>query len=202
MRYKLFGKHTGLRVSELVLGAGVFGTRWGHGAEPDEARRIFDAFVEAGGNFIDTANGYQFGQSEEILGDLLTGRRDDFVLATKFTMRTDPNAGILVTGNSRKSMVALVEASLKRLKTDRIDLYWAHMSDGVTPGASTTSSGPGRFSMQVFPTSRRGVWRGRQPLPSCAAPLPSRGFRLSTASSNAPPSWNFSRPATRSASAS
>ncbi len=133
MRYKLFGKHTGLRVSELVLGAGNFGTRWGHGAEPDEARRIFDAYAEAGGNFIDTANGYQFGQSEEILGDLLAGRRDDFVLATKFTMRTDLNSGILVTGNSRRSMVASVEASLKRLKTDRIDLYWAHVSDGVTP---------------------------------------------------------------------
>ena len=133
MRYKLFGKHTGLRVSELVLGAGSFGTGWGHGAEPDEARRVFDTYAEAGGNFIDTANGYQFGQSEEILGDLLTGRRDDFVLATKFTMRTDPNSGILVTGNSRKAMVASVEASLKRLKTDRIDLYWAHMSDGVTP---------------------------------------------------------------------
>ena len=133
MRYKLFGKHTGLRVSELVLGAGVFGTRWGHGAEPEEARRIFHAYAEAGGNFIDTANGYQFGQSEEILGELLAGRRDDFVLATKFTMRTDPNAGILVTGNSRKSMVTSVEASLKRLNTDRIDLYWAHMSDGVTP---------------------------------------------------------------------
>ncbi|MEI9995033.1 MAG: aldo/keto reductase [Rhizomicrobium sp.] len=133
MRYKLFGKHTGLRVSELVLGAGNFGTRWGHGAEPDEARRIFDAYAAAGGNFIDTANGYQFGQSEEILGDLLTGRRDDFVLATKFTMGTDPKAGILVTGNSRKAMAASVEASLKRLKTDRIDLYWVHMSDGVTP---------------------------------------------------------------------
>lgn len=133
MRYKLFGKHTGLRVSELVLGAGNFGTRWGHGAEPDEARRIFEAYAEAGGNFIDTANGYQFGQSEEILGDLLAGKRDDFVLATKFTMRTDPGSGILTTGNSRKSMVASVEASLKRLKTDRIDLLWAHMSDGVTP---------------------------------------------------------------------
>ena len=133
MRYKLFGKHTGLRVSELVLGAGNFGTRWGHGAEPDEARRILDAYADAGGNFIDTANGYQFGQSEEILGDLLAGRRDDFVLATKFTLRTNPNAGILVTGNSRKAMVASVEASLKRLKTDRIDLYWVHMSDGVTP---------------------------------------------------------------------
>ena len=133
MRYKLFGKNTGLRVSELVLGTGNFGTRWGHGTEPDEARRIFDAYADAGGNFIDTANGYQFGQSEEILGDLLTNRRDEFVLATKFTMGADPKAGILVTGNSRKSMVASLEASLKRLKTDRIDLYWAHASDGVTP---------------------------------------------------------------------
>jgi aryl-alcohol dehydrogenase-like predicted oxidoreductase len=133
MRYKLFGKHTGLRVSERVLGAGNFGTRWGHGAEPDEASRIFNAYADAGGNFVDTANGYQFGQSEEILGELLAGRRDDFVLATKFTFRTDPKAGIFVTGNSRKSMVASVEASLKRLKTDRIDLYWAHVSDGVTP---------------------------------------------------------------------
>ncbi len=133
MRYKLFGKHTGLRVSELVLGTGNFGTGWGHGADPDEARRIFDAYADAGGNFIDTADGYQFGQSEEILGDLLAGRRDGFVLATKFTMRADPNANILVTGNSRKAMISSVEASLKRLKTDRIDLYWAHIADGVTP---------------------------------------------------------------------
>lgn len=133
MRYKLFGRQTGLRVSELVLGTGNFGTRWGHGTEPDEARRIFDAYAEAGGNFIDTANGYQFGQSEEILSELLAGRREDFVLATKFTMRTDPNSGILVTGNSRKAMVASAEASLKRLKTDRIDLFWAHAADGVTP---------------------------------------------------------------------
>jgi len=133
MRYRLFGRHTGLRVSELVLGAGNFGTRWGHGAEPDEARRIFDTYAEAGGNFIDTANGYQFGQSEEILSELLAGQRDNFVLATKFTMRTDLSSGILVTGNSRRAMVASVEASLKRLKTDRIDLYWAHVSDGVTP---------------------------------------------------------------------
>ena len=133
MRYKLFGRHTGLRVSELVLGAGNFGTRWGYGAEPDEARRIFDAYAEAGGNFIDTADTYQFGQAEEILGDLLAGRRDDFVLATKFSMGAAPQAGILATGNSRKAMAAAVENSLKRLKTDRIDLYWVHMSDGVTP---------------------------------------------------------------------
>jgi aryl-alcohol dehydrogenase-like predicted oxidoreductase len=133
MRYRLFGKHTGLRVSELALGAGNFGTRWGHGAQPDEVRRIFDAYAQAGGNFIDTADAYQFGESEEILSDLLAGCRDDFVLATKYTQRADPGAGILVTGNGRKAMVSSVEASLKRLKTDRIDLYWTHFADGVTP---------------------------------------------------------------------
>lgn len=133
MRYSLFGQHTGLRVSELVLGAGNFGTRWGHGAAPDEARRIFERYAEAGGNFIDTADSYQFGESEEILGELLAGRRDDFVLATKYTQRASPKDGILVTGNSRKAMVASLEASLKRLKTDHVDLYWVHMADGVTP---------------------------------------------------------------------
>ncbi|MEX3960461.1 aldo/keto reductase [Trinickia sp. EG282A] len=133
MRYKLFGKHTGLRVSELVLGTGNFGTRWGYGSEPDEARCIVDAYAEAGGNFIDTADSYQFGEAEEILGELLAGRRDEFVLATKFSQRASPHDGILVTGNSRKAMISSVEASLRRLKTDRIDLYWVHYADGVTP---------------------------------------------------------------------
>jgi aryl-alcohol dehydrogenase-like predicted oxidoreductase len=133
MRYRIFGEHSGLRVSELVLGAGMFGTRWGHGAQPDESRQIIEAYAEAGGNFIDTANGYQFGESEEILGDVLQGRRDDFVLATKYTAGVNPSAGLLVTGNSRKSMVSSVEASLKRLKTDRIDLLWVHFFDEVTP---------------------------------------------------------------------
>jgi aryl-alcohol dehydrogenase-like predicted oxidoreductase len=133
MRYRLFGRHTGLRVSELVLGAGVFGSRWGHGSKPDEARRIFDGYADAGGNFIDTADSYQFGESEELLGGFLQGRRDDFVLATKFTQGATPDRGILATGNSRKAMVASLEASLKRLKTDRIDLYWVHYADGVTP---------------------------------------------------------------------
>jgi aryl-alcohol dehydrogenase-like predicted oxidoreductase len=133
MRYKVFGRHTGLRVSELVLGAANFGTRWGHGAEPAEARRVFERYAEAGGNFIDTADTYQAGESEELLGDLLEGRREDFVLATKYTLGANPNGGILVTGNSRKAMVASVESSLKRLKTDRIDLYWLHFADGVTP---------------------------------------------------------------------
>ncbi|AMN39237.1 aldo/keto reductase [Rhodoplanes sp. Z2-YC6860] len=133
MRYKVFGRHTGLRVSELVLGAGNFGTRWGHGAKPDEGRRIFDRYAEAGGNFIDTSDAYQFGESEELLGEYLQGRRDDFVLATKFTQSPTPKGGILVTGNSRKAMSISVEASLKRLKTDHIDLYWVHFPDGVTP---------------------------------------------------------------------
>jgi aryl-alcohol dehydrogenase-like predicted oxidoreductase len=133
MRYKLFGKHTGLRVSELVLGTGSFGTRWGHGSEPDEAKRMLDAYADAGGNFIDTADSYQFGESEEILGRLLVGRRNEFVLATKFSQSAQPNAGLLVTGNSRKAMVASLEASLKRLDTDHVDLYWVHYADGVTP---------------------------------------------------------------------
>lgn len=134
LRYKPFGKHTGLRVAEYVLGTANFGVAWGgHGAGPEEARRIFDRYAEAGGNFLDSANGYQDGQSEEFLGDLLAGRRENFVLSTKFAVKTNADSGILVTGNSRQAMIASVEASLRRLKTDRIDLYWAHVSDGVTP---------------------------------------------------------------------
>jgi aryl-alcohol dehydrogenase-like predicted oxidoreductase len=121
VRYKVFGRHTGLRVSELVLGTGTFGTRWGHGSAPDEARRILDAYAEAGGNFIDTADSYQFGEAEELLGRFLQGRRDAFVLATKFTQGATPDGGLLVTGNSRKAMVASLDASLRRLRTDRID---------------------------------------------------------------------------------
>ncbi len=133
MRYKSFGRRTGLRVSELALGTGNFGTGWGHGAEREEARKIFDRYVEAGGNFIDTADGYQFGQSEALVGEFISADRDHFVLATKYTMGTTAADGISRTGNSRKNMVRSVEASLKRLKTDRIDLYWAHAADGVTP---------------------------------------------------------------------
>ncbi|MCF0056296.1 aldo/keto reductase [Dyadobacter sp. CY356] len=130
MKYKIFGRKTGLRVSELALGTGTFGTRWGHGAEPVESRKIFDKFLEAGGNFIDTADGYQVGESEEILSNLIAGRRDSLVLASKYSMG---GKELLTSGNSRKTMVRAVEDSLKRLKTDRLDLYWAHLSDGQTP---------------------------------------------------------------------
>jgi aryl-alcohol dehydrogenase-like predicted oxidoreductase len=133
MHYKVFGRKTGLRVSELALGAGNFGTGWGHGAERDEAKRIFDGYLDAGGNFIDTANGYQGGQSESMLSEFIAPERDRLVIASKYTMGTTPADGISHTGNSRKNMVRAVEESLKRLNTDHIDLFWAHISDGVTP---------------------------------------------------------------------
>ena len=133
MRYKIFGRRAGLRVSELALGAGNFGTRWGHGAERAEAKKVFDAYVEAGGNFIDTADSYQLGESEEIVGEFIAADRDNFVVASKYTLGTDNTHGISRTGNSRKNMVRSVEGSLKRLKTERIDLYWAHFADGATP---------------------------------------------------------------------
>src|SRR6202158_5725711 len=133
MRYKILGRHTGLRISELALGAGMFGTRWGHSADRDESRRLFDGYVEAGGNFLDTSDSYQFGESESLLGEFIKTDRDDLVVATKYTQSADPKGSLSVTGNSRKAMVRSLERSLNRLGTDRIDLYWVHMPDGVTP---------------------------------------------------------------------
>jgi aryl-alcohol dehydrogenase-like predicted oxidoreductase len=133
MQYRIFGRRAGLRVSEVALGAVNFGTRWGHGAERDGAKKVFDAYVNAGGNFIDTADSYQFGESEELVGEFIAADRDYFVVATKYTLGTTATDGISRTGNSRKNMLRSVEASLKRLKTDRIDLYWAHFADGMTP---------------------------------------------------------------------
>ena len=111
MRYRLFGA-SGLRVSELFLGAMTFGEQGGVGAAPEECRRIVDAYADAGGNVIDTASNYRGGASEEILGDLLHGRRDRFVLATKYTVsrnRDDPNAA----GNHRKNLRLSLETSLR-----------------------------------------------------------------------------------------
>ena len=130
MKNKIFGKKTGLRVSELALGTGNFGTRWGHGAEPADSKKIFDKYIEAGGNFIDTADGYQLGESEELLSGFMEGKREELVLSSKYT--TGGNS-IQTTGNSRKNMMRSIEASLKRLKTDYIDIYWAHIADGQTP---------------------------------------------------------------------
>jgi aryl-alcohol dehydrogenase-like predicted oxidoreductase len=130
MKYRLMG-NSGLRVSELALGAMTFGTKdWG--VEEDESRRVYEGFREAGGNFIDTANVYSGGRSETFLGEFMKGERDQLVLATKFTapMRgRDVNAW----GNSRKHMMEAVHASLTRLQTDYIDLYWVHARDFTTP---------------------------------------------------------------------
>lgn len=131
MRYQLLG-NTGLRVSELCLGTMTFGEDWGWGSSEQESQRIFDGFLEAGGNFIDTANYYTKGTSEEWLGRFIQPYRDRIVLATKYTLSTDPedpNAG----GNQRKNMMQSVEKSLARLNTDYIDLYWLHIWDQITP---------------------------------------------------------------------
>ncbi|QIR41010.1 aldo/keto reductase [Tolypothrix sp. PCC 7910] len=135
MRYKLLGK-SGLRVSELCLGTMTFGEDWGWGASKDESHQIFDTFVEAGGNFIDTANGYTDGSSEKIVGELIAKDRERFVVATKYSFplqmnenQKNPNG----SGNHRKNLVQSLEGSLKRLNTDYIDLFWLHAWDFTTP---------------------------------------------------------------------
>ncbi len=135
MRYTTFGR-TGLRVSELVLGAMTFGEQGGVGAPIGECRRILDTYAEAGGNMVDTAINYRGGASEEILGELLAGRRDRFVVATKYTVSrdpADPNGG----GNHRKNLRLSLETSLRRLRTDHVDVYWVHMWDRHTPVEET-----------------------------------------------------------------
>ena len=131
MQYELFG-HSGLRVSPLCLGTMTFGEDWGWGASEATSREQFDAFLEAGGNFIDTANVYTEGSSEKILADLISTDRDHIVLATKYTLSNtthNPNK----SGNHRKNLVQSVEQSLQRLQTDYIDLLWVHAYDYLTP---------------------------------------------------------------------
>ncbi|MFG2224562.1 aldo/keto reductase [Streptomyces sp. NPDC048644] len=131
MRYTLFGR-TGLRVSELSLGTMTFGDPEGWGIGKETSARLVDAYADAGGNFIDTANNYTGGNAETIVGELLEGRRDTFVLATKYTCATrkgDPNAA----GSHRKNLVQSLEASLRRLRTDHVDILWVHARDHFTP---------------------------------------------------------------------
>jgi len=131
MRYKLLGK-SGLKVSEICLGTMTFGEEWGWGANKAESRKMYDAFVEAGGNFVDTANRYTEGTAEKFCGEFIASDRERIVLATKYTLymnHGDPNSA----GNHRKNMVQALENSLKRLNTDYIDLYWLHAWDYLTP---------------------------------------------------------------------
>lgn len=133
MRYTTFGRRTGLRISQYALGTGNFGTGWGAGTERGEAKSIFDRFVEAGGNFIDTADTYQAGQSEQLVGEFIHADRDDLVLATKFTVGANPDRKLSRTGNARKNMRVSVEESLTRLDTEYIDVLWVHYPDALTP---------------------------------------------------------------------
>ncbi|MBF6468286.1 aldo/keto reductase [Nocardia beijingensis] len=129
--YRLLGR-SGLRVSPMALGTLTFGSAWDWGADKGEARRIFDAYVTRGGNFFDTAGNYTGGTAEEWLGEFAATDRDTLVLATKYSALrrlTDPNSG----GNHRKNMIASVEASLRRLRTDYLDLLYLHLWDDLTP---------------------------------------------------------------------
>jgi len=131
MKYRVLGR-SGLKVSELCLGAMTFGEDWGFGASREESRKQFDVFAEAGGNFIDTANVYCNGTSEQLLGRFIGPARQQYVISSKYSLSTchaDPNGG----GNTRKSMTRAVEQSLRRLATDCIDVYWLHAWDAVTP---------------------------------------------------------------------
>jgi aryl-alcohol dehydrogenase-like predicted oxidoreductase len=135
LRYKVLGR-SGLRVSEICLGTMSFGDNWGFGADEATSHQVLDAYAAAGGNFLDTANKYHNGQTEQICGKWLEGKRHKFVVATKYTLamdHSDPNTA----GNHRKNLVRSVEQSLKRLKTDYIDLLWVHAWDKLTPFEET-----------------------------------------------------------------
>jgi len=131
MRYKLLG-NSGLRVSELCLGTMTFGEDWGWGSDKEESRAVFQAFAEAGGNFLDTANLYTNGTSETLVGEFVKGDREKWVIATKYSLNTRPG-DVNACGNHRKNLFQVVEASLKRLGTDYIDLLWLHLWDSLTP---------------------------------------------------------------------
>ena len=131
MRYKLLG-NSGLRVSELCLGTMTFGEDWGWGSDKEESRAVFQAFAEAGGNFLDTANLYTNGTSETLVGEFVKGDREKWVIATKYSLNTRPG-DVNACGNHRKNLFQAVEASLKRLGTDYIDLLWLHIWDSLTP---------------------------------------------------------------------
>ena len=132
MRYQTFGRQTGLRVSEYALGTANFGT-----ADPsigrEASRQIFETFVDAGGTTFDTSNLYQDGQAETVLGELLGGHRDGFVLITKYSGTRNAHPRPATTGNSRKVMIRSLEASLRRLDTDYVDVFMPHFPDGTTP---------------------------------------------------------------------
>ena len=133
MKHKLFGTQTGLPASELVMGGSQLGDRRGYGASQQEALQIVSAYADAGGNFFDLSDLYQFGEAEETIGKFTEDKRHDFIFCTKYTAGSQPDASAANTGNHRKAMRQAVEGSLRRLKTDYIDIYIPHYDDGLTP---------------------------------------------------------------------
>lgn len=133
MRYCTFGRRAGLRVSECALGTGNFGSVFAAASDAEEAPLILQAFAEAGGTLIDTSDSYNRGQSEVFVGDLVAGDRDHFVIASKYTSGTSAEPDMQRLGNGRKNIIRSVEDSLRRLRTDYIDIYWAHHPDETTP---------------------------------------------------------------------
>ncbi len=133
MRYKILGERTGLKVAEFALGTGMLGMQYGYGTEPEEARRIVSGYIDAGGNLFDLSDAYQGGESEKLIGDFIATNRNDYVIATKYSRSSQSKPSLGVLGNSRKVMIQAVEDSLRRLKTDHIDIYFAHLDDGATP---------------------------------------------------------------------
>ncbi|MCE6991525.1 aldo/keto reductase [Dyadobacter sp. CY323] len=132
MKYKLFGSKTGLPVSELILGGSQLGDRRGYGTAARDALQILAAYADAGGNYIDVSDTYQFGELEETVGKFIDHKRDDFIICTKYTRSSQPDPSVANAGNHRKAMRQAIEGSLKRLKTDYIDIYMPHFDDGVT----------------------------------------------------------------------
>ena len=140
--YHLLG-HTGLRVSRLSLGTMTFGTENGWGCDRETARAMFDTYLASGGNFIDSADIYTQGTAETWLGEFMseTGMRDRVVLATKYSFNhQNPQGNPNAAGNGRKNLIRSLDASLARLKTDYVDLYYLHAWDGITPAEEVLRS--------------------------------------------------------------
>ena len=129
----MFGRRTGLKVAEFALGTGLLGKGSDDATDPALAREVLETYSEAGGNLIDTSEAYRGGEAEKLLGDFIAAKRNHFIIASKYSRGVGPNPSLGALGNHRKAMIQSVEESLKRLRTDRIDVYFPHLDDGVTP---------------------------------------------------------------------
>jgi hypothetical protein len=198
--YRLLGR-SGLRVSPLCLGTMTFGTEWGWGSPKETAHRMLARYLELGGNFVDTADGYTGGTSETLIGEYLAdaGGRDRVVLATKFSLGStpgNPNSG----GNGRKSVYRALEGSLRRLKTDYVDLYWMHAWDGITPVEEvmqTLTFAPARSVTPASRTCLPGTSRARRRSQSARCSPRSSRSSWSTRSSSGTSSASTCRPRSR-----